>query len=235
MLKSYISLTKPRICILVLVTTYLGYYIGLRNINMYMTTLDEWLVFSHLVLGTLLSCAGACALNQAIEYKSDRKMKRTSNRAIPSGIISQKNGLLFGTILSMVLILVLLIFKDMIFSLYGDEYIVETSVLMLLLIGHFVGVISGSVGRTLTLSGNGWVHCTNSIIAIILSLIMAIFLIPQNFIIGAAISTSLAIIIKNLLGVFYVHRLFGFISLPNRQAFSNLKIQRINEILSHRN
>ena len=64
---------------------------------------------------------------------------------------------------------------------------------------------------------------------------MAIILIPQNFIIGAAISTSLAIIIKNLLGVFYVHRLFGFISLPNWQAFSNLKIKKINEILSHRN
>tara|TARA_B110000008_G_C16925698_1_gene546614 strand:+ start:324 stop:1592 length:1269 start_codon:yes stop_codon:yes gene_type:complete len=142
---------------------------------------------------------------------------------------------LYGAILSIVLILFLLIFKDMIFSLYGDDYIVETSALILLLFGHFINVLSGPVGRTLTLSGYGWVHFKNCIIAIILSLIMAIFLIPQNFLIGAAISTSLAIIIKNLLGVFYVHRLFGFISLPNRQAFSNLKITRINEILSHRN
>jgi O-antigen/teichoic acid export membrane protein len=141
---------------------------------------------------------------------------------------------LFGTILSIVSIVFLLIFKDMIFSFFGDDYIVENSVLMLLLFGHLINVLSGSVGRILTLSGNGWVHFKNSIIAIILSIIMALFLIPQNFIIGAAISTSLAIIIKNLLGVFYVHRLFGFISLPNRQAFSNLKIKRINEILSHR-
>jgi O-antigen/teichoic acid export membrane protein len=142
---------------------------------------------------------------------------------------------LLGTILSILLIVFLLIFKDMIFSIFGDVYIVETSVLMLLFLGHLINVLSGSVGRTLTLSGNGWVHFKNSIIAIILSIVLAIFLIPQNFIIGAAISTSLAIIIKNLLGVFYVHRLFGFISLPNRQAFSNLKIKRINEILSHRN
>jgi O-antigen/teichoic acid export membrane protein len=142
---------------------------------------------------------------------------------------------LFGTILTIVLILFLLIFKDMIFIMYGDDYIVETSVLMLLLIGQFINVISGSVGRTLTISGNGWVHFKNSMIAIIMSLIMAIFLIPQNFIIGAAISTSLAIIIKNLLGVLYVHRIFGIITLPSRQTFSNLKIKRINEILSHRN
>ena len=142
---------------------------------------------------------------------------------------------LFGTIISIVFIVFLLIFKDMIFNFFGDDYIVETSVLMLLLFGHLINVLSGSVGRVLTLSGNGWVHFKNSIIAIILSIMMAIILIPQNFIIGAAISTSLAIIIKNLLGVFYVHRLFGFISLPNWQAFSNLKIKKINEILSHRN
>jgi len=142
---------------------------------------------------------------------------------------------LFGIILSIVLILFLLIFKDMIFSMYGDGYFVETSVLMLLLIGQFINVITGSVGLTLMLSGNGWVHCINSMIAIILSVIMAIFIMPQNLIIGAAISTSLAIIIKNLLGVLYVHRIFGIISLPSRQAFSNLKMKRINEILSHRN
>ena len=119
--------------------------------------------------------------------------------------------------------------------MFGDEYIVEISVLTLLLIGQFINVISGSVGLTLTISGNGWVHFKNSMIAIIVSLIMAIFVIPQNLIIGAAICTSLAIIIKNLLGVFYVYRIFGIIALPNRQAFSNLKITRINEILSHRN
>jgi O-antigen/teichoic acid export membrane protein len=142
---------------------------------------------------------------------------------------------LFGMILSIVLILFLLIFKDMIFSLYGDGYNVENSVLMLLLIGQFINVIMGSVGLTLMLSGNSWVHCKNSMIAIILSLIMAIFIMPQNLIIGAAISTSLAIIIKNLLGALYVYRIFGIISLPNRQTFSNLKMKRINEILSHRN
>jgi len=142
---------------------------------------------------------------------------------------------LFGIILTIVLILFLLFLKDIIFNMFGDGYIIEISVLMLLLIGQFINVISGSVGLTLALSGNGWVHCKNSMIAIILSLIVAIFVIPQNFIIGAAISTSLAITIKNLLGVFCLYRIFGIITLPNRQTFSNLKIKRINEILSHRN
>ena len=83
MINSYISLTKPRICLLVLVTTYLGYYIGLRSIGSYMLGYSEWIIFLNLIIGTFLSCAGACSLNQAIEHKSDAKMDRTSSRAIP--------------------------------------------------------------------------------------------------------------------------------------------------------
>ncbi len=106
---------------------------------------------------------------------------------------------------------------------------------MILLVGQFINVLSGTVGLTLALSGNGWVHCKNSAIAIFFSIIIAIFVIPQNLIIGAAFSTSLAIITKNLLGMFYVHKLFGFITMPNRKTFANLKTKRINEILTHRN
>ena len=88
MLKDYTALTKPRICLLVLVTTYLGYYVGLRHIGSYMVEFNEWITFMYLAVGTLLSAGGACALNQAVEYRSDAKMERTSGRPIPSGLIS---------------------------------------------------------------------------------------------------------------------------------------------------
>jgi len=142
---------------------------------------------------------------------------------------------LFGILLTIILIMFLLTFKDEIFNFFGEKYVVEIYVLMILLTGQFINVLSGTVGLTLALSGNGWVHCKNSAIAIFFSIIIAIFVIPQNFIIGAAFSTSLAIITKNLLGMFYVHKLFGFITMPNRKTFANLKTKRINEILTHRN
>ena len=107
MITAYISLTKPRICVLVLITTYLGYYIGLRSLGSFMTDYHEWIIFTHLIIGTLLSCAGACALNQAIESKSDAKMDRTSKRVIPMGIISQFNGFIFGLFLSILGVLYL--------------------------------------------------------------------------------------------------------------------------------
>ena len=107
MLKHYISLTKPRICLLVLISTYFGYYLGLRYTGSYMTGLSEWIVFFHLIIGTLLSSAGACALNQAIEYDSDSKMDRTANRSIPKGHVSPLRAFIFGFSLSVAGILYL--------------------------------------------------------------------------------------------------------------------------------
>ena len=102
MFKQYLSLTKPRICLLVLVTTYLGYYLGIRHSGSYMLLASEWLIFLNLIIGTSLSCAGACALNQAVEYKSDAKMERTSNRAIPLGHITPLKAFIFGVFLSLI-------------------------------------------------------------------------------------------------------------------------------------
>ena len=102
MFKQYLSLTKPRICLLVLITTYLGYYLGIRHSGSYMLLASEWLTFLNLIIGTSLSCAGACALNQAVEYKSDAKMERTSNRAIPLGHITPLKAFIFGILLSLI-------------------------------------------------------------------------------------------------------------------------------------
>lgn len=142
---------------------------------------------------------------------------------------------LFGIVLTIILIFLLLIFHNVIFKLFGDSYLVEFSIIMVLLIAQLINVLSGSVGLTLSLSGNGWIHCKNSFIAIILSIVVAFIIIPKDFIIGAAISTSLAIIVKNLLGIFYVNKLFGIITLPNKKTFSNLNIKKLNEIFAHRN
>ena len=116
MIGHYISLTKPRICLMVVISAYLGYYLALRSTGSYMMEMGEWVVFFHLILGTLLSSAGACSLNQAFEYKSDSKMKRTENRSIPQGYISQLKGIAFGCFLSFSGILYLALYINIIVS-----------------------------------------------------------------------------------------------------------------------
>ena len=100
-LSTYIELTKPRITLLVLVTAYLGYYLGLRSQGDHMVSLESWLILCYLILGTWATSAGAAVLNQVMERRHDAKMARTKNRPIVMGKISPMNALVFGISLSL--------------------------------------------------------------------------------------------------------------------------------------
>ena len=93
-------MTKPRITMLVLVTAYLGYYLGLRSQGSHMATVGSWLILFYLILGTWATSAGAAVLNQVIERRHDAKMTRTKNRPIVIGKIGPMNALIFGAFLS---------------------------------------------------------------------------------------------------------------------------------------
>ena len=53
MFRKYIRLAKPRITLLVVVTTYLGYYLGLRYTGLMMIEFNSIVNFFHLVLSAL--------------------------------------------------------------------------------------------------------------------------------------------------------------------------------------
>jgi heme o synthase len=91
---AYVALTKPDVSFLVLMTTAAGYYMGARDpIN--------WLHMIHAVFGTMLIAAGTAALNHYIERDSDRHMRRTAARPLPSGVLQPRAALTFGVLLSM--------------------------------------------------------------------------------------------------------------------------------------
>jgi len=86
------ELFKVKVTTMVLVTTWAGFYLGSSRsgISSVQSGLLETLV------GVALVSAGASALNEAIERKSDAKMIRTANRPIATGRISLKLGLALG-------------------------------------------------------------------------------------------------------------------------------------------
>jgi protoheme IX farnesyltransferase len=90
---AYVALTKPDVSFLVLMTTAAGYYMGARG------PLD-WLNLVHTVFGTMLIASGTAALNHYIERESDRHMRRTASRPLPSGVLRPAEALWFGVALS---------------------------------------------------------------------------------------------------------------------------------------
>jgi protoheme IX farnesyltransferase len=91
--RDYLELTKPRITILILICTGVGYFFGSRG------EFGFWTLF-HALVGTALLASGTSALNQWYEADSDAKMRRTRKRPIPAGRMKRSHGLLFGLLVS---------------------------------------------------------------------------------------------------------------------------------------
>ena len=98
-MKHYVTILKLRLSLLVLVTTYLGFYLGIRSQDHYVFINDELFRLFYLLIGTFLTSSGSIVLNQVIEREHDAKMKRTQNRPIPTGKISWKNATIYGFLL----------------------------------------------------------------------------------------------------------------------------------------
>ncbi len=90
---AYVALTKPDVSFLVVMTTAAGYYMGARGAV-------DWLHLIQTVFATLLIAAGTATLNHYIERDSDRYMRRTASRPLPSGQVQPREALWFGVILS---------------------------------------------------------------------------------------------------------------------------------------
>src|SRR5580700_8072871 len=77
----FLALTKPEINLLIVVTTFAGFYLGCAS---------AWHDFPFLrsinaVLGTLLVASGTGALNQYVERRFDAHMRRTARRPLAAG------------------------------------------------------------------------------------------------------------------------------------------------------
>jgi len=83
------ALTKPRVVLMIVVTTLVGYYVGL-------TGAADWARLLHLAVGTILAAGGTLALNQYWERAVDARMERTRARPLPDGRLTPLEALAFG-------------------------------------------------------------------------------------------------------------------------------------------
>jgi len=88
-----VALTKPRVVLMVLITTAVGYYVGL-------TGGPDYGRLVALLLGTALAAGGTLALNQYWERDVDALMARTRTRPLPEGRLTPLEALLFGAALT---------------------------------------------------------------------------------------------------------------------------------------
>jgi protoheme IX farnesyltransferase len=157
----YADLFKARLTALVLMTTFVGFYLGWQG------AMNFGLMF-HALFGTALVAAGAAALNQFLEREYDAKMRRTATRPLPSGRLQPTTVMLIGGICCATGLVYLATFLNMLTSVLGAVTLVcylfiYTPMKRVSWINTLVGAIPGALpplmGWTAArneLTGEGW-------------------------------------------------------------------------------
>lgn len=78
-------LTKLRLNTFVVITTFFGFYLAAKGFG---GMSGRWMLLVHTLIGTAASAFGSAAFNQLMEIEDDARMKRTSDRPLPSRRLS---------------------------------------------------------------------------------------------------------------------------------------------------
>ena len=108
--RDYVTLTKPRIMVLLLLTTATGMLVGAGGVpaaGLLAATLG----------GLALACGGASALNHVLDRDIDAHMRRTDRRPVAAGRVAPARALEFGVALSALSFVVLASFVNVLAAL----------------------------------------------------------------------------------------------------------------------
>ena len=175
-LQDYLSLCKPRVVLLMLLTSWVGMHIA-SNAH------TPWRVFFYCSLGIALCGGSAAAINHLIDRHIDRKMQRTSSRPIASHRIKPVEALSFASILGVLGITILIKFVNPLSAWLTFATLIGYALVYTLYLKRATPqniVIGGLAGATPPLLG--WAAVSNDIHPHALLLVLIIFVwTPPHF------------------------------------------------------
>jgi protoheme IX farnesyltransferase len=174
--RDYVTLTKPRIMSLLLLTAAGGMFVGAGgapSLGLVGVTLG----------GLALACGGASALNHVLDRDVDRHMRRTDRRPVAAGRIAPERALEFGLALSAFSFVVLASFVNVVaalLALAGNLFYVLVYTRWLKRSTPQNIVVGGAAGAVPPLVG--WAAATGSVTLPALFLFLIVFVwTPPHF------------------------------------------------------
>ena len=171
----FLELTKPRVSLMVLVTMFVGFYLGSEHGAGYLRLIET-------LIGTALAAGGTLALNQLLERHADALMARTRHRPLPDGRMQPTEALLFGVGLTAAGLLILALTVNALSalvtaSIVGSYLFIYTPLKQRSSLCGIVGAVPGALPPVI-----GWTAATGglSIEAWVLFAIMFLWQIPHT-------------------------------------------------------
>ncbi len=174
--RDYLTLTKPKVISLLLFTAVCPMFIAARG-------LPPWLPLLGVLVGGYMATGGAGVFNMVLDRDIDGKMRRTAKRPLVTGVISVRNAVLFGLMLSAGSFLILWLTANLLTALlawFGLLFYVLVYTAWLKRSTWQNIVIGGVAGSVMPLLG--WAAVTNGLDWMAVLLFMLIFLwTPVHF------------------------------------------------------
>jgi len=180
-------------------TIILGYYDTSYNIGIYNIAVKMSMA-SSIVLFSINSIAAPkyselFSLNKMSEFKS---------------MVKFSSKLIFW--ISVPIIIIIAYKAEFFLSIFGEEFKQGKIALYILLLGQLVNIICGSVGYILMMTNKQNLLRNIIFLAALVNIILNILLIPSYGILGAALSTTISMILWNITSLIYVYKEYGFIT-----------------------
>ena len=156
-LDRYLELTKPKV-------TLLNLLVGATCFVLAAFPVINWMNLAIFVVAGYLACGGCGVLNCVYDQDTDKLMHRTSKRAIPSGTITSRKALLFGSVLTGGGISLSYFFFNSLTALMmvlGTVFYLVVYTILLKRVSSWNVVIGGLAGCFAALSG--WTAAANSV------------------------------------------------------------------------
>ncbi|MDQ0191051.1 protoheme IX farnesyltransferase [Alicyclobacillus cycloheptanicus] len=174
--KAYLTLTKPRIAILLLFTAFAAMIVAAQGIP----TLRQMVLG---LVGLGLSAGGAAAINMWYDRDIDAVMTRTAKRPLPSGVVSPGQALTFGLLLGVASVVLLATTVNWLAAILSGAGYVYYAVIYTMLLKRRTPqniVIGGGAGAFPPLVG--WAVVTGHLSLMAVLMFVVIFLwTPSHF------------------------------------------------------
>jgi O-antigen/teichoic acid export membrane protein len=121
---------------------------------------------------------------------------------------------LLVTLLVAPIVVVFVWVPENILTIFGTQFSTGSAVLTILVLGQFVNVATGSVMYVLMMTGHERIARNVTGLGAAANLLFNLILVPMYGMYGAAVATSLSIVLMNLTAVYAVYRTLSIISIP---------------------
>ena len=166
---SFYELCKPRVVMMLVFTAVIGMFLATPG-------MVPWqpLVFGTIGIG--LAAASAAAINQVVDQKIDKEMRRTEDRPLPQGNVSNSQALFFAIVLGIIAMIILTFLVNGLTAWLTLLSLIGYAVIYTMYLKHATPqniVIGGAAGAAPPVLG--WVAVTGTIDPNSLMLFLIIF------------------------------------------------------------